>query len=310
MKFKEPIPVTSLARQLGAELIGDENILATGINEIHHVERGDITFVDVRKYFEKSLRSEASVILLNEKVKAPKGKALLLCEDPFSAYNSIVLRHRPPVTQLEPIDPTAIIGHGTLIEPNVIIGPNVKIGRNCRIYANVVINEHSIIGDNVLIQSGAIIGTEAFYFKKTEEGYQKWRSGGRVVIEDEVEIGAGCTINKGVSSDTFIGRGTKMDSQVHIGHDVVIGEHCLLAAQVGIAGNTRIGDRVVMFGQVGIAQNLSIGDDVVIQAKAGVSKNLEKGKAYFGYPAAEARSKYRELAALRHLPEFLANYYK
>jgi UDP-3-O-[3-hydroxymyristoyl] glucosamine N-acyltransferase len=174
----------------------------------------------------------------------------------------------------------------------------------------VTIAEHTIIQDHVTIQSGSVIGTEAFYFKKTEAGYQKWRSGGRVVIEDHVDIGPGCTINKGVSGDTRIGEGTKIDSQVHIGHDVVIGKRCLLAAQVGVSGNTVLGDDVVLYGQVGIAQNLKIGNKVIVSAKSGVSKDLEGGKVYFGYPAAEARSKFKELAALRHLPEFLSNYYK
>ena len=131
-----------------------------------------------------------------------------------------------------------------------------------------------------------------------------------MVIEDHVDIGPGCTVNKGVSGDTIVGEGTKLDSQVHIGHDVVIGKRCLFAGQVGIGGNTRIGNDVILYGQVGVAQNLVIGDKVLVSAKSGVSKNLESGKAYFGYPAAEARTAYKELAALRHLPEFFQEYYK
>jgi UDP-3-O-[3-hydroxymyristoyl] glucosamine N-acyltransferase len=310
MQFPQPIPITEIAASIGAEIIGDEQALAWGINEIHQVRPGDVTFVDVKKYFDKSLKSAASIIILNERTEAPEGKTLLLCADPFQAYNNLVLAHRPfqPLTQaissLATIDPSAII------EPGVIIGPHVTVGANSHIQAGVIIHEHTIIGNNVTVQSGSIIGTEAFYFKRTPEGYTKWRSGGRVILEDQVDVGPGCTINKGVSGDTIIGAGTKLDSQVHIGHDVVIGKRCLLAGQVGIGGNTVLGDDVVVYGQAGIAQNLKIGNKVIISAKAGVSKDLEDGKAYFGTPAAEARTAYRELAALRHLPDFFSNYYK
>jgi UDP-3-O-[3-hydroxymyristoyl] glucosamine N-acyltransferase len=310
MKFPKPIPIKDIAERINAKIIGDEQLLATGINEIHQVEEGDITFSDVKKYFDKSLKSKASIIILNEKTKCPPGKAILLCEKPFEAYNNLVLEYRPYRPLHTTISPDAQIAQSAIIEPGAIIGPDVSIGEHCLIQANVTIAEHTIIQDHVTIQSGSVIGTEAFYFKKTEAGYQKWRSGGRVVIEDHVDIGPGCTINKGVSGDTRIGEGTKIDSQVHIGHDVVIGKRCLLAAQVGVSGNTVLGDDVVLYGQVGIAQNLKIGNKVIVSAKSGVSKDLEGGKVYFGYPAAEARSKFKELAALRHLPEFLSNYYK
>ncbi len=310
MKFALPIPVAELAKKIGAEVIGDDTLMATGINEIHKVEPGDITFVDVKKYFNKSLNSQATIIILNEPAECPPGKALLVCEQPFEAYNGIIREHRPFLPVSVSISDTAEIDPSAIIEPHVIIGPHVKIGRNCYIQANVTIAEHTVIGNDVVIHSGAIIGTDAFYFKKTESGYERWRSGGRVVLEDRVEIGAGCTINKGVSGDTLIGEGSKLDSQVHIGHDAVIGKNCLLAGQVGIGGNTVLGDWVVLFGQVGIAQNLKIGDNAVVLAKSGVSKDLEAGKTYFGYPATEAMTNYREMAALRHLPEFFAKYYK
>lgn len=310
MKLPYPIPVRDLAEKIGAELLGDSSLKATGINEVHQVEPGDITFVDVAKYFDKSLNSAASIILLNQRATPPKGKALLLCEDPFEAYNNLVLEFRPLLPMTRAVSDTSKVDPSAVIEPNVVIGHHVQIGKGCFIQANVTIAEHTIIGDHVTVQSGAVIGSDAFYFKRTQEGYHRWRSGGRVILEDHVEIGAGCTINKGVSGDTRIGEGTKLDCQVQIGHDVVVGKRCLFAAQVGIGGNTRIGDEVILYGQVGIAQNLTIGNRVVVLAKSGVSKNLEEGKVYFGYPAGEARTTYRELAALRHLPEFFSEYYK
>ncbi|MFK7810421.1 MAG: UDP-3-O-(3-hydroxymyristoyl)glucosamine N-acyltransferase [Saprospiraceae bacterium] len=305
MRFPQAIPIKEIAKRIDADIIGDDSLLATGINEIHKVEFGDITFVDTPKYFEKSLQSAASIIILNEKVDCPPGKALLISQNPFEDYNNLILAHRPYQTLTDSIHPSAVIHPSVQIEPNVVIGPKVEIGEGSHIQANVVIAEHTFIGKNVIIQSGSIIGTEAFYFKKNEGGYKKWRSGGRVVIADSVDVGAGCTINKGVSGDTIIGEGTKLDGQVHIGHGVVIGRNCLLAAQVGVAGKTIIGNNVILYGQVGVAQSLTIGDDAVVLAKSGVSKSLEGGKVYFGTPAEEARKYYRMMAAMRKLPEIL-----
>ncbi len=305
MNFPHPIPVREIADMIQAEVIGDADVLATGINEIHNVRPGDITFVDVKKYFDKSLTSAASIVILNERVEAPEGKTLLLCEKPFDAYNRVVLQFRPyePLTQA--IHPTAQIDPSTIIEPNVVIGPHVVIGKDCRIHANTTILEHTVIGDRVVIHSGSVIGTEAFYYKRTPEGYTKWRSGGRVVIEDDVEIGSCCTINKGVSADTIIGAGTKFDCHIHIGHDVVVGKRCLFAAQTGVGGNTVIGDDVVLYGQVGIIQNLKIGNKVMVLAQSGVNKDVEDGKVLFGSPATEARTAYKELAAVKQLPDLI-----
>ena len=310
MNFPHPIPVQEIAARIDATLIGDDTLEALGINEIHQVRPGDITFSDVKKYFTKALQSAATILILNEVTDCPPGKALLLCDDPFAAYDGLIRAFRPfqPVSQT--ISTTATIDPSAIIEPGAVIGHHVTIGKNCYIQSNVVVSEHTVIGDNVTIYAGALIGSDAFYFKKTESSYHRWRSGGRVILEDQVEIGAGCTINKGVSGDTIIGAGSKLDAQVHIGHDVVVGKNCLFAAQVGIGGNTVVGDNVVLYGQVGIAQNLKIGSNVVILAKSGVSKDLEAGKAYFGYPAGEARGIYRELSALRHLPEFFVKYYE
>ena len=304
MKFPTPIPVQAIAKRFNAQLIGDASLKATGINEIHKVEKGDIVFADVKKYFAKCIHSNASIIILNQKAECPEGKALLIVDHPFRVYDQLVREHRPLRPLSSRINESATIGKNTIIEANAVIGPDVSIGDNCHIQANVVIGEYTTIGNNVVIQAGTIIGTDAFYFKKENKSYHKFRSGGRVIIEDCVDIGALCTINRGVSGKTIIGEGSKLDCQVHIGHGVVLGKNCLIAAQVGIAGKTIVGNNVVIYGQAGIAQNLLIEDDVIIYAQSGISKNLEKGKIYFGYPAGEIHSKYKELAALRRLPEF------
>ncbi len=306
MKFPQPIPVSELAPRFQAQVIGDATLSATGINEIHKVEPGDIAFSDVKKYFEKTLSSPATVILLNEAVECPPGKVILVVPQPFEAYDSLVREYRPFEPLTEPISPRADIHPTAILEPGVVIAANVKIGAYCHIQANTYIGEYTLIGDYVSIGPNSIIGSDAFYYKKQPDGsFQKWRSGGRVLLHDRVDIGAGCTINKGVSGDTIIGEGSKLDCQIHIGHGVVVGKNCLFAAQVGIGGKTIIEDNVVLYGQVGVAQAITIGKGAIVLATSGVSKSLEGGKTYFGAPAEEIREKYKELAALRQLPEVL-----
>ena len=310
MKFPQPIPVLTIARKIGAKVIGDASLMATGINEIHKVEKGDVTFVDTKKYFKQSLGSAASIIIINEIVDCPEGKALLICDNPFEAYDGLVREHRPIRPMSSQIAESAFIHPSTIIEPGVIIGHQAVIGKSCYIQANAYIGDYTHIGDHVTIQSGVIICTDAFYFQKTENGFKKWRSGGRVVIEDHVDIGAACTINRGVSGDTIIGEGSKLDCQVHVGHGAVIGKNCLIAGQVGIGGKAILEDNVVLYGQVGVAQRVRVGAGAVVSAKSGISKDLEGGKAYFGIPAAEIRERQRELAALRHLPVFFKDFYE
>jgi UDP-3-O-[3-hydroxymyristoyl] glucosamine N-acyltransferase len=204
------------------------------------------------------------------------------------------------------ISDSSTIGAGTVIMPNVFIGNQVSIGKNCLIYPNITILDYCVIGDNVTIQSGTVIGSDAFYYnKKTNRDihYKKMTSCGRVVIEDWVEIGAGCTIDRGVSHDTRIGAGTKMDNLVQIGHDTVIGKNCLFASQVGIAGATTIEDNVILWGQVGVSKTLTIGKDAVLYAQSGVPASLEGGKVYFGSPAIEAKEKMKELVCIKRIPE-------
>ena len=190
--------------------------------------------------------------------------------------------------------------------PGAVIGNHVTIGRNAVIYPNVVIMDHCTIGDEVLIQAGSIIGSDAFYYnKKTdrEVHYKKMLSGGRVIIENNVEIGAACTIDRGVSGDTVIGAGTKLDNQVHIGHDTVVGKNCLFAAQVAIAGATTIEDEVILWGQVGVNKTLTIHKGVEVYAQSGVGGDLTAGKKYFGSPVEDAMQKKKELVWIRRIPE-------
>ena len=269
MKFDEPIKLSALAAFTGSKVMGDGTMPVTGINEIHKVDAGDITFVDHPKYYDKALGSAASFVIINKEVDVPKGKALLFHEDPFSVYNAIVRKYRSFQPSSAAISSSASIGKGTVIQPGAFIGNHVTIGKNCVVHSNVVIYDHTQIGDDVIIHGNTVIGSDAFYFKRRPEGYDKMLSCGRVIIEDRVEIGACCTIDKGVSSDTIIGAGTKMDNHVHIGHDTVIGKNCLFAAQVGVAGVVTIEDNVILWGQVGVQKDLTIGKGAVVLGQIG-----------------------------------------
>jgi UDP-3-O-[3-hydroxymyristoyl] glucosamine N-acyltransferase len=310
MKFPAPVTIQWLAGLIDAEVIGSPAAQATGINEIHKVEEGDVVFVDHPKYYDTCLKSAATHIIINTKdVTVPEGKNLLVTTQPFEAYLKIVNHFRPftPATKL--VSDSAVIGEGTVIMPNVFIGKDVKIGDNCIIHANVTINDYTEIGNNVVIQAGTVIGSDAFYYntkKDREVWYKRMQSCGNVVIEDDVEIGAGCTIDRGVTASTRIGRGTKMDNMVHIGHDCNIGKNCLFAAQVGIAGAVEIEEGVILWGQVGVSKTLTIGANTIVYAQSGVPSSLEGGKTYFGSPAEEAGMKMRELVWIKRIPEMWA----
>lgn len=305
MKFKNPITLKDIAKLLNAEFNGKPDFLITGINEIHKVETGDITFVDHPKYFEKSLSSEASVVLINKKVDNTYNKALIFSKDPFGDFNYLVEHFSAFKASTEQISKTAEIGKNTIIQPNVFIGHNVTIGSNCIIHANVSIYDNCIIGNNVIIQSNTVIGGDAFYFQKRTEGYRKLLSCGRVVIKDNVEIGSNCTIDKGVSGDTIIGSGTKLDNLIQVGHDTVIGENCLFASQVGISGCVVIEDDVILWGQVGVQKDLTIGKGAIVLGQSGIPKSLEGNKVYFGSPVRESIEKMRELAYIKRIPDIL-----
>jgi len=304
MKFEQPYSVSELASWLERKYVGhNQNI--TGLNEIHVVEQGDITFVDHPKYYDKSLNSKASVIIINQEVACPEGKSLIISDDPFADFVKIIRRHRPFVASETAVNSSAKIGEGTVIQPNTFIGDHVKIGRNCIIHSNVSIYAHSVIGDNVVIHSATVIGSDGFYFQKKSGTFRKFESGGRVVIHDNVEIGAGCAIDRGVTSDTIIGSGTKLDNQVQIGHDTRIGNNCLIGSQCAIAGVTTIEDDVILWARVVVNKDITIGKGVVMLATSGIDKSLPPGGTYFGSPAQPVMTAWREVAAVRQLPELL-----
>ena len=305
MKFPKVQSLQEIADILQCEFVGDAGFPVHGMNEIHVVEPGDIVFVDHPKYYDKALQSAATIVLINKKVDCPEGKALLISDDPFRDFNTLTKHFKPFQSSNAAIADSAIIGDGTIIQPNTFVGNHVVIGKNCLIHSNVAIYDHTIIGDNVIIHAGTVLGADAFYYKKRPEGFDQLVSGGRVVIEDNVGIGALCTIDRGVTGDTTIGAGTKIDNQVHVGHDTVIGKKCLIASQTGIAGCVIIEDEVTMWGQVGTTSGITIGAKAVIMGQTGVTKSVDGGKSYFGTPIEESREKLKQLANVKRIPEIL-----
>lgn len=285
--------------------MGIDDFPVLGMNEIHVVEHGDIVFVDHPKYYDKALKSKATIILINKNVDCPEGKALLISDDPFRDFNKLTTFFQPFVPNNRSISATAKIGKNTVIQPNAFIGNNVTIGDNCLIHSNVSIYDNCVIGDNVTIHAGSVLGADAFYYKKRPDGFDKLISGGRVVLKNNVDIGALCTIDRGVTGDTTIGFGSKLDNQVHVGHDTVIGEKCLIASQTGIAGCVIIEDEVTLWGQVGTNSGITIGKNAVIMGQTGVTKSVAGGKSYFGTPIEESREKLKQLAYIKKIPDII-----
>lgn len=308
MKFDSPQTVKQLAELLSdVRIVGSPDFPVRGMNEIHMVEEGDITFVDLDKYYEKALSSKASVILIDKEVECPANKCLMITPDPMGNFNRLTRHFKPFLPSTAMISPTAKIGKGTVIQPGVFIGNYVEIGENCIIHANVTINDYTIIGNNTIIQSGAVIGGDACYFQRTQNGsFRKFESSGRTILGNDVEIGALTAVDRGVSGDTIVGDGTKMDNFVQIGHDTHIGKHVLIGAHSAIAGVTVIEDYVSIWASVMVNKDLVVGKGAVVLATSAVDKSLEGGKTYFGTPVTEVRAKWKEMAALRALPDMMA----
>jgi UDP-3-O-[3-hydroxymyristoyl] glucosamine N-acyltransferase len=306
MKFLSKLTVNQIIEIIKSKVIlkGDPNNLISGINEIHSVEPGDISFVDQQKYYDRVLNSNAVAIIINKDVDLPEGKTLLISDDPLRCYLDIVHHFVRFTPQHTAIHPDAKIGEGTVIQPNVFVGENVSIGKNCIIHSNVSIYENTEIGDNVIIHSNTTISGDACYFQRRETGLVKITSCGSVKIEDDVEIGSNCCIDRGVSGVTFIGKGTKFDNQIQIGHDTHIGAHCFLGAQSGVSGCTFVDDHCTIWSKSGVNKGLYIAKNTTLLAVSALDRSItEEGITLFGIPAEDARKKWKEMAYIRNLPE-------
>lgn len=299
MTFQQPQTLKHIADLIGAKMIGAEDFPVLGTNEIHRVKAGEIVFVNHPKYYDKALHSAATIILIDKEVECPAGKALLVSEDPFGDFNKIN-RHFTRISNFSEELHDLEVGDGTKIHPSAVIGNEVKIGKNCMIYPHVVIGDRTVIGDNVIIQANTVLGGDAFYYRKLNGNFDRLVSVGNVIIESNVEIGNGCTIDRGVTDATIIGEGSVLDNQIQIGHDTVIGKKCLIASQTGIAGCCILEDEVTVWGQVGMASGVRVESGTVLLAKCGVNRSLKKG-TYFGPIAEEFKQYLRKEIKIKNL---------
>lgn len=286
---------------------GDDSVKVTGVNELHSVQKGDLSFADNERYYGRALQSEASVLLLNNPdIDCPAGKTMLVTDDPLRDYIAVVEHFTRFTPQDTPIHPSAVIGEGTVIQPLVFIGENVRIGKNCVIHSNVSIYAGTTIGDNTVIHSNSTIGADACYFQKRPDGWLKITSCGDTYIGNHVEIGCNCCIDRGVSGTTYIDDGCVFDNLVQVGHDTHIGKRTLLGSQCGIAGCTYIDDDCKIWAKSAVNKDLYIAKGTVLLACSGIDKDVkEENKTLFGMPAIDAKTKWREMVLLRRLPDLV-----
>lgn len=317
-----------LAEIVRGEVMGDPDLIIRGVSGVKESRSDTITFAENPGYLEAAEQSAAGAVIVPDEV-TDSGKPLLRVGNPRLAFAKIARLFVPDVFYKPGIHPTAVvadsakigenvsihalvvvdekaeIGDNTILAPGVYVGPDVKIGNNTVIHPNVVIEYDTIIGSNVIIHGGTVIGSDGYGFVTDEEGHHKIPQLGNVIIEDEVEIGANVTIDRGTSGPTVIGRGTKTDNLVQIAHNVQVGPENLLIAQVGIAGSTKLGRRVTLAGKTGVDGHIELGDNTTIAAGSIVTKNTPPGVFYSGNPAHDHREELREQAARRKLPELL-----
>lgn len=304
--------LSEIATRISGKIIGDAAAEIEGVGPIERAKAGEITLLVKERYKRYLETTQASAIITNERLSTGiTNKTLLVVDDPYLAFADVIEMFIPQNYQPSGISDKAFvskeafvqsgttimagayiekgacIGKNTVVYPNVYVGYLTRVGDNCLIFPNVVIRERCIIGNNVIIHSGAVIGSDGFGFIQGETGYRKMMQIGGVVIEDNVEIGANCTIDRATVGDTIIRQGAKLDNLIQIGHNVTIGENTIIAGQSGIAGSTRIGRWVQIGGQAGVAGHLVIGDRVKIGGKSGVISDVENEKEVAGYPAVE-----------------------
>ncbi|MFZ5981947.1 MAG: UDP-3-O-(3-hydroxymyristoyl)glucosamine N-acyltransferase [Candidatus Zixiibacteriota bacterium] len=321
--------LSELAGTLSARLEGDGRTEITGVAPIEKARVGDISFVANKKYLKYIDTTEASALVLRPDTACHRCPALYH-EDPYLTFARIIDLFFPILPLMEPgIDRTAVIGPDTEIAPTTAIGPlchisrgarlgsdtqllssvyigeNVIVGDNCLFYPGVKIMADCKIGDNVILHPGVVIGSDGFGYAWSGTEHKKIQQIGWVEIDDEVEIGANTTVDRGALGPTRIGRGTKIDNLVQIAHNVEIGAYSIIVSQVGISGSTKIGNGVIIAGQAGLIGHLEIGDKAIIGAQAGVSKSIPAGKAVLGSPARDIMEEKRINTIQKRLPELL-----
>lgn len=320
------LSLAEIAGLIKGRVLGRPELKIRGVAPIEEAKEGEITFIANPKYSTKAASTRASAVIVQKEIE---GLALsqLLVEDPYYAFATVLAAFNPIKRYPPGVDPQASIGRGVRIGEDVFVGPFVtledqvrvgnhvqlgpgvfvgegsEIGDGTIVYPNVTIRERVKIGERVIIHSGTVIGSDGFGFAPHQGSYHKIPQIGGVVIEDDVELGANVTVDRATMGNTVIGKGTKIDNLVQIGHNVVIGSDTILVAQVGISGSTKIGKRVTLAGQVGVAGHLSIGDHVVVGGKSGVTKDIPAGENVSGFPPLAHKTWLKAQASFPYLPE-------
>ena len=303
--------VDELAREIGAEVVGDGSRQVSGCATLEEARAGQVTFLANVKYAKKLDVTAASAVVCAPSVKNDR-VTLLKAADPYFAFMQAVVKlhgHRKhPLSGVHPgasVDPSAQLGENTIVYPGAYIGPKAKLGRDCVIYANAVIYDGSIIGDRVIVHACSVIGVDGYGYATHKGEHHKIPQVGNVVIEDDVEIGACCSIERGALDSTVIGKGSKIDQLVVIGHGTKIGAHCLIVAQTGIAGSVTLGHHVTLAGQTGVAGHLSIGNNVTAGAKTGIIADVDDQKTVVGMPAMDVSHARRVYLYFTQLPDIV-----
>jgi UDP-3-O-[3-hydroxymyristoyl] glucosamine N-acyltransferase len=316
-----------LADLVDGQVRGNADLLVSGVAPLDRAGPGEISFLVKPKFRGQLETTQAGAVIVHPSLDGAIDRTLLLCANPYLAFARI-LAHFHPAPHLPQglhpaasVDPTAVvaatatigagcvvgagarIGAGSVLHANVTVYPHAEIGRNCLIHAGVVIREQCVVGDRVIIQPNAVIGSDGFGFAPDGQRYEKIPQVGRVIVEDDVEIGASSCVDRGTLDDTRIRRGTKVDNLVQIGHNVQVGEDCILVAQVGIAGSAEIGRHCTFGGQSATSGHLKIGDNVTIAARGGVSSHVESNQVMAGFPLMPHREWLKMAMTMTHLPE-------
>ncbi|MEO6436786.1 MAG: UDP-3-O-(3-hydroxymyristoyl)glucosamine N-acyltransferase [Tepidisphaeraceae bacterium] len=304
--------VDELAREIGAEVVGDGSVIVTAAATLEDAQAGQVSFLANPKYTRQVETTQASAVIVPISTQAIENVTLLKSADPYYAFMQAAVRlhgHRKhPHQGVHPrafVDPAATIGENTIVYPGAYVGPRATIGRDCILYPNAVIYDDCVLGDRVIIHAGSVIGVDGYGYATHKGIHHKIPQVGNVVIEDDVEIGANCSIERAAMGSTTIGQGTKLDQLVVVGHGCKIGPHCLLVAQTGVSGSVTLGHHVILAGQTGVAGHLKVGNQVTVGAQSGVISDIEDQTTVMGSPAMPVSHARRVYMLFTQLPEIV-----
>ena len=310
------LTLDELAAEIGAEVVGDGSVRVSSVATLEDAGPGQVSFLSNARYARQLETTRASAVIVARSMR-PGRVTLLKTADPYYAFSRAVVKlhgyRRPPHEGVHPaahVDPTATVGEGSVLYPGVYVGPRARVGRDCILYPNVVVYDDCVLGDRVILHAGTSIGHDGFGHA-THKGpggvavHHKIPQVGNVIVEDDVEMGANCSVDRATLGSTVIGRGTKFSNGVSIGHGAKIGPHGLVVGLVGVAGSTKIGHHATLAGQVGVAGHIEIGDGVTVGAQSGVINDVESGSTIVGSPAMPAGHARRVYTVFSQLPELL-----